>query len=61
MDREEELLDAFKTLDRKKSGKFSAIELKHLVSKMGEQFTEEEADQMIKDADPNGTGEVKYH
>ena len=28
---------------------------------MSEVFSEEEAEQMIKDADPNGTGEVKYH
>ena len=29
VDREEELLDAFKILDRKKEGKCSSIELKH--------------------------------
>ena len=27
---------------------------------MSEVFSEEEAEQMIKDADPNGTSEVKY-
>ena len=32
VDREEELLDAFKTLDRKKSGKISTSELKHFVT-----------------------------
>jgi Ca2+-binding EF-hand superfamily protein len=31
IDKEEELLDAFKSLDRKKTGKISSIELKHLV------------------------------
>ncbi len=32
VDPEEELLDAFKTLDRKKFGKISTTELKHFVT-----------------------------
>ena len=36
VDPEEELLDAFKTLDRKKIGKISTTELKHFVTQLGE-------------------------
>ena len=55
IDQEEELLEAFKILDKKKEGKIKCTELKHLICLFGEQFTEEEAEQLIKDADPQNT------
>ena len=57
---EEELREAFQVLDRDKLGFVSSTEVKHLVSKWGEAFTEEEADQMIKEADPEGVGQIRY-
>ena len=57
---EEELREAFQVLDRDKLGFISSTELKHLVSKWGEAFTEEEAEQMIKEADTEGIGQIRY-
>ena len=57
---EEELREAFQVLDREKSGFVSSHEVKHLVSKWGEPFSEEEAEQMIKEAEPDADGQIRY-
>lgn len=57
---EEELLEAFQTLDKEKNGHISTTQLKHMVMNMGEVFTDDEAEQMIREADPEGTLQVKY-
>ena len=60
VDAEEELLDAFKIFDPGNKGFMDSAELRVVITKMGEQFTEEEAEQMVKEADPNNTGRVTY-
>eukprot|EP01015_Nassula_variabilis_P000838 TRINITY_DN10464_c0_g1_i3.p3 TRINITY_DN10464_c0_g1~~TRINITY_DN10464_c0_g1_i3.p3 ORF type:complete len:165 (-),score=55.12 TRINITY_DN10464_c0_g1_i3:85-579(-) len=60
VDAEEELLDAFKIFDPGNKGFMDSAELRVIVTKMGEQFTEEEAEQMIREADPENTGRVSY-
>ena len=57
---EEELREAFQVLDRDKTGLISSTELRHVVGNVGETFTDDEADQMIKEADPDGTGQIRY-
>ena len=57
---EEELREAFQVFDTEKTGLIISIELKHVISTLGEVFTEEEADQMIKEADPEETGKIRY-
>lgn len=57
---EEELREAFQVLDKEKLGYMTTNELKHVVVKWGEAFSEEEAEQMIREADPDGTGKVQY-
>lgn len=54
------LLDAFRVFDQQGSGEIGAQELSHIMTSLGEKLTEEEALEMIKLADPNGTGIVKY-
>ncbi|XP_028804226.1 calmodulin-like protein 11 isoform X3 [Neltuma alba] len=56
----EELKEAFKVFDRDEDGYISASELRHVMTNMGERLTDEEAEQMIKEADLDGDGLVSY-
>lgn len=58
VDAEEELLDALRVFERE--GTVQAATLKHLVCHMGEKFTEEEADDMIRRANPDADGNINY-
>ncbi|KAK3093112.1 hypothetical protein FSP39_011207 [Pinctada imbricata] len=55
-----ELRDAFKVLDQNKDGKVSALELKTVMTMLGEQLTEDQANEMISQADKDGDGQVDY-
>jgi Ca2+-binding EF-hand superfamily protein len=50
-DTEEELVEAFKVFDRDGSGYISAAELRHVMTNLGEKLTDEEIDEMIREAD----------
>lgn len=68
VDPEEELLEAFRIFDKNNSGLISATELKHVVKQLGiepnimlgEPLTEEEAEQLIQEADTEKSGQIKY-
>merc|ERR1712232_33441 len=53
-DTEEELIEAFKVFDRDGSGFISAAELRHVMTNLGEKLTDEEVDEMIREADIDG-------
>ena len=59
-DTEEDLIEAFKIFDKDGSGNISASELRHVMTTLGEKLTEEEADEMIREADTNGDGYIDY-
>mmetsp|Transcript_12836 Transcript_12836/g.39506 ORF Transcript_12836/g.39506 Transcript_12836/m.39506 type:complete len:152 (+) Transcript_12836:179-634(+) len=59
-DGQDEIREAFKVFDKDGSGKISANELWAVLTKLGEKLTEEEANEMIKEADLNGDGEIDY-
>ncbi|GFR41102.1 hypothetical protein Agub_g1747 [Astrephomene gubernaculifera] len=59
-DQEESLREAFKMFDRDGNGKISAQELKHVMTNLGEALTDEEVDDMIKEADVDNDGMVNY-
>ncbi|KAG6512413.1 hypothetical protein ZIOFF_030524 [Zingiber officinale] len=59
-DSEEELMEAFKVFDKDSNGFISAQELRHVMATLGEKFTDEEVDEMIREADINGDGQVDY-
>ena len=50
-DTEEELVEAFKVFDRDGNGFTSATELRHVMMNLGEKLTDEEVDEMIREAD----------
>merc|ERR1719385_553370 len=55
-DTEEELIEAFKVFDRDGNGFISAAELRHVMTNLGEKLTDEEVDEMIREADVDGDG-----
>ncbi|XP_042400122.1 calmodulin-like isoform X2 [Zingiber officinale] len=57
-DSEEELKEAFKVFDKDQNGFISKNE--NVMMSLGEKLTDEEVDQMIKEADLDGDGQVNY-
>ena len=59
-DSEEEIKEAFKTFDKDGSGFITADELRQVMTNLGEKLTAEEVDEMIKEADTDADGKIKY-
>ncbi|XP_060078336.1 neo-calmodulin-like [Ylistrum balloti] len=59
-DEEEEILNAFKTFDKDSNGLISAAEIRHALVNLEEKLTDEEVDALIREADPDGDGYIKY-
>merc|ERR1712071_695493 len=59
-DTEEELVEAFKVFDRDGNGFISAAELRHVMTNLGEKLTDEEVDEVIREADISSEGQVNY-
>ena len=58
---EEEVKIAFDFFDLDGNGYISMMELKQVASELGEELTESEIDEMIREADADGDGQVDYH
>ncbi|KAG9151650.1 hypothetical protein Leryth_001965 [Lithospermum erythrorhizon] len=59
-DSEEELREAFKVFDKDQNGFISAAELRHVMTNLGEKLSDVEVDEMIREADVDGDGQVNY-
>lgn len=59
-DSEEEIREAFRVFDKDGNGFISAAELRHVMTHLGEKLTDEEVDEMIREADIDGDGQVNY-
>ena len=57
---EKDIYDAFRVFDKDGNGFISPAELRYVMTKMGQQITDEEVDQMIQEADLDGDGQVNY-
>lgn len=53
-------LNIFRVFDKNKDGLISSVELRHVMTNLGEKLSEEEVDDMIKEADMDGDGMVNY-
>ncbi|CAA0828293.1 Calmodulin-like protein 8 [Striga hermonthica] len=60
VDAEEELKEAFKVFDKDQDGYICAEELQHVMISLGEKLSDEEVEQMIREADLDGDGQVNY-
>ncbi|GLU19064.1 hypothetical protein SLE2022_353320 [Rubroshorea leprosula] len=58
---EEELKEAFKVFDKDQNGFISAAELRHVImTNLDEKLTDEEVDEMIREADADGDSQINY-
>lgn len=58
MDSVEELQEAFSVFDRDKTGHVTASELKHVMNSLGENVSNQDVEDMMKEADMDGDGEL---
>ncbi|PAA48296.1 hypothetical protein BOX15_Mlig013024g1 [Macrostomum lignano] len=59
-DTEEAIIEAFRVFDKQNSGMVSASELRNQLTQLGERLTDEEVDALIKEADCDGEGQIRY-
>lgn len=59
-DSEVELKAAFKVFDTDGNGTISRQELKQVMAKLGEKLSDADVDEMMKEADGNGDGQINY-
>jgi len=52
----EEIREAFRVFNNEGNGFISAAELRHMMTYLGEKLTDEEVDEMIREADIDGDG-----
>ncbi len=53
-------LEAFRVFDKERTGFISKAELKNIIMNMGETMAEEEADELLLEAEENADGNVDY-
>ena len=51
--------DLAQVFDKDGNGFISAAELRHIMTNLGEKLTDEEVDEMIREADVDGDGQIK--
>merc|ERR1719469_917167 len=59
-DTEEELIEAFKVFDIDCDGFISGSELRTAMTNLGEKLSDVEVDEMIREADMDGDGQINY-
>ncbi|AOA67759.1 GQ68_00561T0 [Komagataella phaffii GS115] len=57
-DSQAEIFEAFRVFDKDGDGKIDKGELKHVLTSIGEKLTEEEVDEMLREADTNNDGVI---
>ena len=60
IDTEEEIIEAFKVFNRNGNGLISTVELRHVMTNLGDNLTDEELDEMIRETYINEDGYINY-
>ena len=60
VEEDDEIIKAFKVFDTDNSGTLNKIELRHILTRIGDKFSDEEVDDIFKAADMDGNGEIDY-
>ncbi|KAK0609033.1 Calmodulin [Lasiodiplodia hormozganensis] len=60
VDPEQEIREIFNVFDRDGSGTINSSELRHVMKAIGENLTDAEIDDLIKEADVDGNGTIDY-
>eukprot|EP00092_Neocalanus_flemingeri_P032215 GFUD01035014.1.p1 GENE.GFUD01035014.1~~GFUD01035014.1.p1 ORF type:complete len:156 (-),score=51.55 GFUD01035014.1:63-530(-) len=59
-DSEEDIREAFRVFDKDGNGFITAAELRHVMTNLGEELTDQEVEEMIREADMDRDGQVSY-
>ena len=59
-DLESEIEEAFRRFDKGGNGRVSMKELRRMMGQIGERLTEDELDDMMREADLNGDGQIDF-
>ncbi|XP_014780632.1 calmodulin isoform X2 [Octopus bimaculoides] len=59
-DTDDELKEAFRVFDKDGNGYISCAELRHVLTNLGEKLSDEEVDEMIREAEITADGRVNY-
>ncbi len=59
-EKEHEVIEAFRVFDREGNGFINAAEIRRVMTNLGEKLNDEEVDEMIREADLDGDGQVNY-
>ncbi|EDV53618.1 calmodulin [Drosophila erecta] len=60
MSTEDEIIAAFKVFDKEGTGVISETEFRHIMKNMGEQLTDDEVEEIIRDANSDLEGNIDY-
>ncbi|KAH8811189.1 calcium ion binding, calmodulin [Xylogone sp. PMI_703] len=60
-DFDKEMRQAFRVFDRDNSGTISSEELRRVLASLGENLTDEQIDELMKEADQDGDGKIDYY
>jgi len=57
---DDDIREAFRVFDKDGNGFMSIVELRHVMTDLGEKLTEEEVDEFFRGADLDGDGQINY-
>ncbi|CAF3277622.1 unnamed protein product [Rotaria socialis] len=57
---EDELREAFRVFDKNGNGFIKVAELRHVMTNLGEQFSDDEVDEILREIDTTGKGIIRY-
>lgn len=60
IDNEEDIVEAFKVFDMDNKGYITTVELRHILTNLGEKLTDQEITDMMREADGDGDGVINY-